>query len=63
MATARKYYENQCERYGGIVEVTIEDYQSLNPTGRFEQYPYGIYERMDDGTQEQIAVITVDWQD
>jgi hypothetical protein len=31
---------NISERYGEPVEVTISDYQDLNPTGIFEENPY-----------------------
>jgi hypothetical protein len=58
--TTTKYYENQSERYGEIAEVTIEDYQALNPTGDFRQTAYGIYEYDNEGNLiEQVAVITV----
>jgi hypothetical protein len=56
----RKYYENGSERYGENVEVTIDDYRQLNPTGDFRQTAYGIYEYDADGKLiEQVAVVTV----
>ena len=58
---ARKYFENQSERYGEIAEVTIEDYKSLNPTGNFRRTQYGIFEYDADGNLiEQVAVITAE---
>lgn len=60
---ARRYYENQSERYGDIAEVTIRDYQALNPEGHFSQTPYGIFENDADGRMiEQLAVITSDFK-
>lgn len=57
----RKYYENQSERYGEICEVTINDYKALNPTGNFQQTPYGIFEYNAEGKLvEQVAVITAE---
>lgn len=57
----RKYYENQSERYGEIVEVTIDNYRALNPSGDFRQTAYGIFEYDADGNMiEQVAVITAE---
>ena len=41
-------YVNTEERYGDNVEVTINDYLWLNPTGIFEDDIDGIYELVDD---------------
>lgn len=57
----RNYYENHSERYGAILEVTIDDYKSLNPGGDFRQTAYGIFEYGADGKLiEQVAVITTE---
>jgi hypothetical protein len=49
-----KNYTNIDERYGEQVEVSIEDYRELNPTGKFTQDEYGIYEVTDNG-KTQVA--------
>jgi hypothetical protein len=59
MAKPRTAYENHSERYGECVEVTLEDYQTINPDGHFGKTAYGIYEYDDTGKLiEQVAVIT-----
>ena len=37
-------YMNISDKYGDNVEVTVEDYQELNPQGDFEERYDGIYE-------------------
>jgi hypothetical protein len=57
-------YENQSERYGGIYEVTLDDYQILNPEGIFCDSGYGIFEYDHDGNLvEQVAVVSMDFED
>ena len=47
--------KNISERYGEPVEVTIDDYQGLNPNGEFEMHTDGIREYFEDGTWELVA--------
>lgn len=41
-------FVNTSERYGDAVEVTLNDYKELNPSGEFFQTSEGIFEVVND---------------